>query len=155
MEITKLLHHRPPYLVIDQVIDFDETRLHAIKSPDQSEFYLKGHFPNAPIVPGAMMQEMTTQAAGLLIAHFYAPIENYDSEKVRGHALGVLRSIQMAKYKRFARAGDELHIKVKLLENTGTSFLFRGRIERDGELIMANEFALVNISDDKLLETKQ
>ena len=84
-DIQKLLHHRDPYLLIDEVLEISETGITSIKTVNlENDFYLKGHFPNAPVVPGAMMQEMTTQSAGLLMTHFFSPIKNYDSESTKG-----------------------------------------------------------------------
>ncbi len=150
INIKKRLHHRPPYLLIDKIIDVSKETIHAQIIPRQEDFYLQGHFPGTPIVPGAMMQEMTTQAAGLLITEFYSPVEDYDSESTKGHALGVLRAIHYAKYKKFARPDDVLDIKVTLLLRIEKSFRFKAVIEIDGEKIMSNEFTLINISEDAL-----
>jgi 3-hydroxyacyl-[acyl-carrier-protein] dehydratase len=149
-KITKRLHHRSPYLFIDDIIEASQEFIHVIKTPHIEEFYLKGHFPGTPIVPGAIMQEMTTQAGGLLITEFYSPEPDYDSEATKGHALGVLRSIHSAKYRKFARPGDVLHIKATLLMKLETSFRFKAHIEVNGEKIMMNEFTLVNLTEDQL-----
>jgi len=114
INIKRRLHHTPPYLLIDNVIDASKEAIHVQKIPRLEEFYLQGHLPGTPIVPGAMMQEMTTQAAGLLITEFYSPVEDYDSESTKGHALGVLRAIHYAKFKKFARPDELLDIKVTL-----------------------------------------
>lgn len=151
INILKRLHHRAPYLMIDNVVEHSNLKIHVIKNPLASEYYLQGHFPGAPVVPGAMMQEMTTQAAGLLIAEYYSPVADYDSEKTVGYALGVLRSVHHAKYKSFARPQNTLHIKVELVQQIANSFRFKAHIEVDGNKIMFNEFTLVNISDDKLM----
>ncbi len=151
MDIQKRLHHRPPYLFLSQVIHHSSEQLHAQTTPKGDEFYLMGHFPNVPIVPGSIMQEMTTQAAGLLITEHHSPVPDYDSEKTKGWALGVLRAIHLAKYKSFARPGDTLDIKVQLLDHVENSFRFIGNIEVRGKKIMFNEFTLINISDEKLI----
>ena len=151
MDIQKKLHHRPPYLFISKVIHHSAEFLHAQVTPSGDEFYLMGHFPNAPVVPGAIMQEMTTQAAGILITEHHSPLPDYDSEKTKGWALGVLRAIHLAKYKSFARPGDTLDITVQLLDHVENAFRFRGTIEIQGKKIMFNEFTLVNISEDKLM----
>jgi len=150
MNILKRLHHRPPYLLLDEVVVHSPSMLHAKKTPTMSDSFLQGHFPGAPVVPGAMMQEMTTQAAGLLIAEYFSPVPDYDSEKTKGHALGVLRSVHQAKYKMFARPGDELHIHVRLIEHIDQSFRFAAHIEVKGRKIMQNEFTLINILENKL-----
>ena len=150
INIMKRLHHRPPFLLIDEVIDATSKSIHARKIPLEEEFYLKGHFPGTPIVPGAIMQEMTTQAAGLIISEFHSPVEDNDSETTKGFALGVLRSIHQAKYKKFARPNDRLDIHVELILNIDTSFRFKAFIESNGDKIMSNEFTLINISELQL-----
>lgn len=150
LNIQKRLHHRSPYLLLQSVVEYTPTQLEAIYTPTGEEFFLKGHFPGTPVVPGAIMQEMTTQAAGLLITECYSPVEDYDSTTTRGWALGVLRAVHLAKYKSFARPGDELRIKVELLDRLENSFRFKGRIEVEGQTIMFNEFTLVNIEESKL-----
>ena len=128
------------------MVEHSDHYLHAQVTPQGDEFYLLGHFPHVPSVPGAIMQEMTTQAAGLMISEHHSPIPDYDSEKTKGWALGVLRAIHMAKYKNFARPGETLDIKVELLDHIENSFRFRGHIEMMGKKIMMNEFTLINIS---------
>jgi 3-hydroxyacyl-[acyl-carrier-protein] dehydratase len=151
MNIQKRLHHRPPYLFLSKVVEHSKDFLHAQVIPQKDDFYLLGHFPHVPIVPGAIMQEMTTQAAGLLITEHYSPVPDYDSEKTKGWALGVLRAVHMAKYKHFARPGDVLDIKVELLDHIENSFRFRAHIEIQAKKIMMNEFTLINISEEKLM----
>ena len=150
MNILKRLHHRPPYLLINEVIEHSAQVLMARSQPRGDEFYLQGHFPGSPVVPGAIMQEMTTQAAGLLIAEHYSPVEDYDSEKTPGWALGVLRAVHNAKYKSFARPSDQLTIRVELIDRVENSFRFKARISSQERVIMFNEFTLVNIEDSKL-----
>jgi len=149
-DLLKRLHHRKPYLLIDEIIEATPRIVHARKIPNQEEYYLKGHFPHVPIVPGAMMQEMCTQAAGFLISEFYSPVLDYDSENTKGHALGVLRSVQQAKFKNFARPNDILDINVELILQLENSFRFKGMIERSGAKIMNIEFTLINITEDQL-----
>ena len=150
MNILKRLHHRPPYLLIHKVLTHQPSDLTAICETNGEEFFLKGHFPGTPIVPGAIMQEMTTQAAGLLISEHFSPVADYDSEKTKGWALGVLRAVHHAKYKRFARPGEKLEIKVELIDRLDHSFRFKGKIVVGSETVMKNEFTLINISEEKL-----
>ncbi len=150
MNILKRLHHRPPYLLIDQVAEHSPQVLIAQSHPRGDEFYLQGHFPGSPVVPGAIMQEMTTQAAGLLIAEHYSPVADYDSEKTPGWALGVLRAVHSAKYKSFARPSEPLTIRVELLDRVENSFRFKARMSSHDRVIMFNEFTLVNIEEAKL-----
>ena len=150
MNIQKRLHHRPPFLLISEVIEHSPTMLHAVARTSGTEFFFLGHFPGTPVLPGSMMQEMTTQAAGLLITEHHSPVADYDSEKTQGWALGVLRAVHTAKYKSFVRPGEEIHIKVELKDALENSFRFKASLEVNKKIIMFNEFTLINISDDKL-----
>ena len=96
------------------------------------------------------MQEMTTQAAGLLISEFYSPVPDYDSQITKGYALGVLRSVHNAKYKKFVRPDQVLDIKVQFLMRVENSFRFKASIEVMNEKVMMNEFTLMNISEEQL-----
>lgn len=152
IDIKKRLHHRAPYLMVDEVIEHSKEHIVALKTATLDDFYIQGHFPGAHIVPGAIMQEMTTQTAGLLIAEHYSPVKDYDSESTKGFALGVLRSVHHSKFKKFARPKEKLEIHIQLIENQGPLFRFKGFIELDGQKIMSNEFTLVNISDKHILD---
>lgn len=150
-QIKKLLHHREPYLLIDSVYAMDEKKIFAAKTIDLAkDVFLKGHFPGAPVLPGAMMQEMTTQAAGILLTKYYSPVTDYDSEKTKGHAIGVLSRVHYAKYLNFAKPGDELSIQVDLVEHYENRFKFIAKIVKDETTIMKNSFTLMNISDEYL-----
>ncbi len=150
INIQKRLHHRPPYLMINEVTEHSPQKLSALCLPKGDEFYLQGHFPGTPVVPGAIIQEMTTQAAGLLITEHHSPVSDYDSDKTKGWALGVLRAVHQAKYKSFARPGDRMNVQVEMIDRVENIFRFKGKITVANSVIMFNEFSLVNIEEEKL-----
>ncbi|QDK42741.1 hypothetical protein DOM21_15040 [Bacteriovorax stolpii] len=153
INIHKRLHHRAPYLMVDKVLEHSSEHIVAAKTPALEDFYIQGHFPGAHVVPGAMMQEMTTQTAGLLIAEHHSPVADYDSEATKGYALGVLRSVHNSKFKKFARPGEKLEIHVRLIEKNEQLFRFKGSITVGEDKIMSNEFTLINISDTHILDS--
>ncbi len=156
--LEKDLYHRDPYLLIDDVVECDFQRIVVLKKLTGKEFFFAGHFPNAPILPGALMQEMTSQSAGVLIARFHNPMgsdydtNNFDPERP---ALGVLSRIKDAKFKNFARPGDELRLTINLIERLESAFEFKGLVEKKvGEAfvpVMQNHFLLTNIPSSMLL----
>lgn len=150
-DILKILHHRDPYLMIDEVVELSKDHIKCLKTPLESEHYIQGHFPGAHVVPGAMMQEMSSQAAGILITKFYSPVENYNSETTKGYALGVLKKVNWAKYKNFAKPGHPIQIEINLIEKVESLFEFQSVLTQNGKWIMKNSFQLVNISDSPLL----
>jgi 3-hydroxyacyl-[acyl-carrier-protein] dehydratase len=151
-EIIKLLHHRPPYLLVERVIEASSIHIKAEVTPKLSDFYIQGHFPGAHVVPGAMMQEMTTQTAGILLTKFHAPVEDYNSETTKGYALGVLKKINYARLKHFARPGQVLSIEVKLLNQLDNLFEFEATVSQNNSWVMKNSFQLVNIKDEHILD---
>ncbi len=103
-------------------------------------------------MPGAMMQEMSTQTAGILIAAQYNPMETFNTHDpfFNEYALGVLVRVKNARYRGFARPGDQLEITIDLKEVLGTVFEFAGKIRCGGETIMRNTFQLSNIPSKAL-----
>ncbi len=71
-EIKKILPHREPMLLIDKVIELEPgKRVVAIKDVTHEEEFLKGHFPNEPIMPGTMIVEAMAQASIMLYHSAY------------------------------------------------------------------------------------
>ncbi len=152
LEIKKLLHHREPYLMVSKVLHLSASEIETQCVHRGDEGHLRGHFPGAPVVPGAMIQEFCTQSAGILITKHYSPVENYDSEKTKGYALGVLNKIEFAKYLEIVKPSHSLEAKVELVENVDNLFKFKARVFQQGVLKAKLKFNLVNISDSYLTE---
>ena len=75
--VEDYLHHRRPYLLVERLVSVDDQTVVTETELTGEEFFIAGHFPGAPILPGAMMQEMSTQSAGILIASRYNPTVSY------------------------------------------------------------------------------
>ena len=148
------LHHRAPYLLVETIVSIKEDAIITEKQITGQEFFLEGHFPGAPIFPGAMMQELTTQSAGVLIAARHNPMEVYNTHDphFNKYALGVLVRVKQAKYKGFARPGDHLRVEVKLQEVLSGIFAFSARVTTGNRLIMKNQFQLTNVLSSTLSE---
>ncbi|TWU48616.1 3-hydroxyacyl-[acyl-carrier-protein] dehydratase FabZ [Rubripirellula tenax] len=145
--VEDYLHHRSPYLLVKAIESIAPTEIVTRASVDADAFFITGHFPGAPILPGAMMQEMTTQSAGILIAAKYNPMQDYNTHDpfFNEYALGVLVKIKNARYRGFARPGDDLKITITLKEVIGDTFDFAGSIEVLGKVVLRNAFQLTNI----------
>ena len=145
--IEDYLHHRPPYLLVERIVEMDAQSIVTEAKVRGGEFYIEGHFPGAPILPGAMMQEMSTQTAGILIAAKYNPMEAFNTHDplVNEWAFGVLTKVNWAKYRGFARPGDVVKISVELNEQVGVMFDFSAVVSVGETKIMQNNFRLANI----------
>ena len=67
VDVKDYLHHRAPYLMVGTIESIGDRDILTRTQVTGEESFLAGHFPGAPIVPGAMLQEMTTQSAGILL----------------------------------------------------------------------------------------
>ncbi len=141
------LHHRAPYLMVDRVVEIDEQSVVTERTFTDQDFFVAGHFPGASIVPGAMLQELTTQSAGVLIAANFNPMSDFktDDPKFNEFALGVLVKIKQARFVGFVRPGDTLAATVKMVGQAGHLFDFHAEVRRNNDLVMRNRFQLANV----------
>lgn len=138
--------------MVDRIVSIGDRSIETAKLVSGNEFFIPGHFPGAPIFPGAMMQELTTQSAGVLIAAKFNPNSEYNTHDphFNEYALGVLVKVNSARYKSFARPGDELLVSVALNETVSGVFDFSASIKVAGKTIMRNAFQLTNIKSSLL-----
>jgi 3-hydroxyacyl-[acyl-carrier-protein] dehydratase len=150
-EIKKLLHHREPYLMVDSVMECSAKSIRSTKIHQGNEPYILGHFHNAPVVPGAMLQELCTQSAGILLTKHYSPVENYDSNKTKGWAIGVLNRIKSAKYFGIVKPSNDINAIVELCDYERNLYTFKAKVFQLDELKAKLSFTLIITSDELLL----
>ena len=95
--IEALIPHRDPFLLIDRIVELDPgVRCVAEHDFTGEEWYLKGHFPGEPIVPGVMLTESMAQAAtvGAMALPDYRD------------GIGLFAGIEEMRFKRIVRPGD-------------------------------------------------
>ena len=95
--IEALIPHRDPFLLIDRIVELDPgVRCVAEHDFTGEEWYLKGHFPGEPIVPGVMLTESMAQTATV------AAMAHGDYRD----GLGLFAGIEEMRFKRIVRPGD-------------------------------------------------
>ena len=138
--------------MVDEIASITSTEVVTYNTVTGDEFFIQGHFPGAPIFPGAIMQELTTQTAGILIAARYNPMQEFNTSDpfFNEYALGVLVKINGARFRSFARPGDKLTAKIILKEHVGRIFEFSGSVSIGNRIIMRNAFQLTNVKSQVL-----
>ncbi len=84
--IQKIIPHRPPFLFVDQIIELEyDRRIVGIKDVTGEEWFFRGHFPGAPVMPGVLILEAIAQTGACLTLHnpafagripYFAAIDN-------------------------------------------------------------------------------
>lgn len=75
--IKKILPHRPPFLLIDKIMEISDSRVVGVKNVTMNEAYFVGHFPEEPVMPGVLQIEAMAQTGGILALSTVPDPENY------------------------------------------------------------------------------
>ena len=105
-QIMKILPHRPPFLLVDKILEISDKHIIGLKNITMNEEFFNGHFPDKPIMPGVLQIEAMAQAGGVLILNTVSDPENY---------LTFFAKIENAKFKYPVVPGDTLIFKCELL----------------------------------------
>lgn len=105
-QIMKLLPHRPPFLLIDRILDMGPDFVVGMKNVTMNEPFFVGHFPEAPVMPGVMQIEAMAQCGGILVLSSVPDPENY---------LTFFMKMDNVKFKQKVLPGDTLIFKAELI----------------------------------------
>ena len=125
--------------LLDQIESADGTRVVAAKQVSLAEEYLADHFPTFPVLPGVMMLEAATQAAGWAL-HLGSDF---------ACSMAVLKEARNVKYGRFVAPGDRLRVEVEVVRRTGGGATFKAAgTVGDRQAVAARlELAYFNLAD--------
>ena len=141
-EISNLLPHREPMLLIDELIDIKH--LHsatAIMYVKKNAFYVNGHFPDNPVMPGVLIVEAFGQAAAALTAHGIDKTE-YENKLV------FLMSVEKARFRNPVIPDCMLELKIEAIRSHGRVWKYKGEAFVEGKK-MADAMWSATIVDRK------
>jgi len=118
-EIAILLPHRYPFQLVDRVLEFvDGTRIVALKNVSLGDPFLRGHFPDNPVMPGVLICEALAQTAALL-AH-------RSTDGVPSDRAVVLTGLDDVRFRRPVVPGDQVRLEVTLARSHRPLWRFQG-----------------------------
>lgn len=129
-EIKKIIPHRYPFLLVDQIVELDEEkRAVGIKNVTINEPFFQGHFPEYPVMPGVLIVEALAQVGGVAMLK---------KEENQGK-LGLFAGIDKCRFKRQVKPGDQLRLEVEILRSRGPIVKGKGIATVNGEVACETE----------------
>ncbi|WP_439129627.1 bifunctional UDP-3-O-[3-hydroxymyristoyl] N-acetylglucosamine deacetylase/3-hydroxyacyl-ACP dehydratase [Polaribacter sp.] len=105
-QIMDILPHRPPFLLVDRIIELSDKHVVGMKNVTMNENFFVGHFPGAPVMPGVLQVEAMAQCGGILVLSTVPDPENY---------LTYFMKMDNVKFKQKVLPGDTLIFKAELI----------------------------------------
>ena len=128
-EIMQIIPHRNSMLLIDEATKTGENTCEGKKHINGDEWFLDGHFPGNPVVPGVILCEMMAQSSAVIIAEVSAKSTPY------------FTGIDKAKFRNKVLPGDTFEIQCELIKSRGAFYFIKGKGYVDGKLCCSAEFS--------------
>ena len=126
-EIANLLPHREPMLLIDELTDIKKlSSATAIMYVKKNKFYVDGHFPGQPVLPGVLIVEAFGQAAAALTAHGIDK-ETYENKLV------YLMSVEKARFRNPVVPDCKLELNIEAIRSHGRVWKYKGEAFVNGK----------------------
>ena len=134
-KIESLLPHREPMLLIEKLINIVHLKsATAILNVKKDSFFVQGHFPDQPVMPGVLIVEAFGQAAAALTALGIDPKE-YENKLV------YLMSVEKAKFRNPVIPECELHLEIEAIRSHGRVWKYKGTAKVDGKRMADAEWS--------------
>lgn len=140
-QITKILPHRYPFLLVDKIIylDLENNEIIGQKNVTANEQFFQGHFPGVPIMPGVLVLEAMAQTGGVLV-----------HQKGYIGKIAVLLNVKNAKFRKPIVPGDVLTIHAKGLHISSKGGKIQAKALVEERVAVEAELSFALIEKEKL-----
>ena len=132
-QIKEIIPHRDHMLLIDEVESTGDNKAIGHYTVRGDEWFLQGHFPGNPVVPGVILCEIMAQTCCILIA-----------EKIKGRT-PYFTGINKVRFKHVVLPGDTIDIECSLIKEKNPFFFAEGKGYVNGKLSVCGEFSFALI----------
>ena len=134
-EITELIPHRGPMLLIDEIVELTAEQATCRKVFRADEFFFQGHYPDSPLVPGVILCECAAQASAILLAAHHVTAD------ASTEMVPVLTRMNKVRFKKTVHPGDTIEIVARLDETMSGAFFLTASLRTGGKLAASLELA--------------
>ena len=131
-EILAAIPHRPPMLLVDEIVERSELTIVCKKTFRAEEFFFQGHYPGFAIVPGVILCEAAMQAGAVLLS----------SQVIQGERVPVAGRLNDVKFKKMVRPGEVILIEATLNERVQDAFFLSAKVTMEGKLVVTLNFVV-------------
>ena len=136
--ILDRIPHRPPFLFLDEILEYEQGRIVCQKTFHADEPFFQGHYPGFPLVPGVLLCESAMQAGALLLAKMF---EEEGGNGPLSEKMPVVAKMGEVRFKQMIRPDDTIRIEIKFKEKMTAVYFLHGKITHDRKLVLQFEFA--------------
>ena len=142
-QIKELLPHREPMLLIDELVNIKKLKsATAIVNVTKNSFFVQGHFPDEPVMPGVLIVEAFGQAAAALTAHGIDPKE-YENKLV------YLMSVEKARFRNPVIPDCKLELNIEAVRSHGRVWKYKGEAIVKGKKMADAQWAATIVDRKK------
>lgn len=135
-EIKKILPHRDDMLLIDEA-EIVDGKAHAKRKITGEEFFLRGHFPGNPVVPGVILCEILAQSTCVLLA-----------DTMDDSVTPYFSGLNNVKFKHPVKPGDTVETECEITRAKGVFYFASGKGFVDGKLCVSADFSFSLVKKD-------
>ena len=131
-KILAAIPHRPPFLMVDEIVEQSDSRIVCTKLFTGTEDFFKGHYPDFPLVPGVLLCEAAMQCGAIMLSQFVTG----DNKKIP-----VATRMNDVRFKRMVRPGETIRMEVELVERLADAFFLKAKVTVENQVAVRFEFA--------------